>query len=52
MSKEEKSETIEQFLARGGRIQKIDPEPIETPVTKPKIKGWQKSVSRTKGKFK
>lgn len=47
-----KHETIEEFLARGGLIKKIDPEPQDKPVTKSKIKGWQKSVTRSKGKMK
>jgi hypothetical protein len=47
-----KHETIEEFLARGGLIKKLDPEPEDKPVTKSKIKGWQKRVSRSKGKMK
>ena len=47
-----KHETIEEFLARGGLIKKLDPEPEDKPVTKAKMKGWQKRVTRTKGKMK
>ena len=47
-----KRETVEEFLARGGVIKKIAPEPESKPITKSKIKGWQKSVTHKKGKMK
>jgi len=52
MSDRTKKETIEEFLARGGAIKKIDPVPEDKPITKSKIKGWQKSVTQNKGKMK
>ena len=49
-----KTESVEEYLMRGGKIQELSPEPEPgyTKQTKGRVKNWQRTSTGSKGRLK